>query len=97
MATVSQTAFAAEWQYCLAPSDIEHKVYLSGVFAMNGISPNTDDSFNQVLSKKGLRHDVVQCPRADSENAIMTMLRDAVAYNQRVGRQIVYLSWEPTR
>ncbi len=53
-------------------------------------------SFTQVLFKKGLRHDVVQCPRADSENAIMTMLRDTVAYNQRIGRQVVNLYWEPT-
>jgi hypothetical protein len=94
---VSQTALATDWQYCLAPSDIEYKVYLSGVFATREVSRSTDDSFKQMLFTKGLRHDVVQCPRADSENAIMTMLRDAVAYNQRIGRQIVYLYWEPTR
>ena len=92
---VSHTAFAADWQYCLAPSDIEHKVYLSGVFTTREVSRNTDDSFNQILFQKGLRHDVVQCPRADSENIIMKMLQDAVAYNQRIGRQIVYLYWEP--
>ena len=92
---VSQAALATDWQYCLAPSNVEHKVYLSGVFATREVSRDTDDSFAQVLLKKGLRHDVVQCPRADSENAIMEMLRDAVAYNQRLGRQVVYLYWEP--
>ena len=92
----AQAALATDWQYCLAPSDIEHKVYLSGVFATREVSRDTDDSFAQILFKKGLRPDVVQCPRADSENAIMTLLRDAVAYNQRIGRQVVYLYWEPT-
>jgi hypothetical protein len=94
---VSQAALATDWQYCLAPSDIEHKVYLSGAFATREITRNTDDSFTQLLIKKGLRYDVVQCPRADSENAIMTMLRDAVSYNKRIGRQVVYLYWEPAR
>jgi hypothetical protein len=92
---VSQAALATDWQFCLAPSDIEHKVYMSGVLAPREVSRNTDDSFAQILFKKGLRHDVVECPRADSENAIMTMLRAAVAYNKRIGRQVVYLYWDP--
>jgi hypothetical protein len=95
LATFFQTALAADWQYCLAPSDGEHKVYLSGVFRTSEVSRSTDDGFGKILAQKGLRHDVVQCPRADTEIAIMTMLRDAVAYNQRVGRQVVYLYWEP--
>lgn len=97
LATFFQTAMAADWQYCLAPSDTEHKVYLSGAFSTSEVSRSMDDSFNKILVQKGLHHDVVQCPRADSESAIMTMLRDAVAYNKRIGRQIVYLYWEPIR
>jgi hypothetical protein len=97
LAAFSQAAWAADWQYCLAPSDTEHKVYLSGVFSTSDVSRSTDDAFGKILVQKGLRHDVVQCPRADSESAIMTMLQDAVAYNKRIGRQVVYLYWEPIR
>jgi hypothetical protein len=97
LATFFQTALAADWHYCLAPSDTEHKVYLSEVFSTSEISRSTDDAFGKILAQKGLRHDVVQWPRADTEPAIMTMLRDTVSYNQRVGRQAVYLHWEPAR
>jgi hypothetical protein len=41
-----------------------------------------------------LRHDEVQCPRADDENSIVAMLQFAVKYNQAAGRTIVYVRWE---
>jgi hypothetical protein len=91
---LSQTATAADWQYCLAPSNQERKVYLTGIFPTNG--PRTvDSSFDKILLQKDLHHDVVQCPWADSQKKIMTMLQDAVTYNQRIGRNIVYINWEP--
>ena len=92
----SQTASAAEWRYCLAPSEVEHKVYFSGAFTTSADSWSADNSFDQALIKAGLGHDEVQCPRAGDENSIMTMLKDAVTYNQRVGRKIIYVPWEPT-
>jgi hypothetical protein len=91
----SQTASAAEWRYCLAPSEAEHKVYFSGAFTASANSSSADSSFDQALIQAGLSHDAVQCPRADDENSIMTMLQDAVTYNKKVGRKIMYVHWEP--
>lgn len=94
---VLQTASAAEWRYCLAPSGDEHKVYFSGAFTTNADAWTTDGAFEKALIHAGLRYDDVQCPRGDDENAIMTMLQDAVAYNRTAGRKIIYVHWEPTR
>jgi purine nucleoside permease len=94
---VLQTASAAEWRYCLAPSNDDHKVYFSGAFTNSADAWITDSAFEQVLIHAGLRYDDVQCPRADDENAILAMLRDAVAYNRTNGRKIIYVRWEPTR
>lgn|SRR5664279_3919629 len=96
LTAVSQTASAAEWRYCLAPSEDEHKVYFSGAFTTSADSWSTDNSFDQALIQAGLGHDEVQCPRAGDENSILTMLQDAVTYNQRIGRKIIYVHWEPT-
>ena len=95
--SLCQTAIAAEWQYCLAPSNDEHKIYLSGVFATNAGVGSADSSFEQALVQARLSHDEVQCPRADNEKSIMAMLQDAVAYNQKIGRKVVYVRWEPGR
>jgi ABC-type branched-subunit amino acid transport system substrate-binding protein len=92
---VSQAASAAEWRYCLSPSEDEHKVYFSGTFTTSADSWSTENSFDQALIQAGLGHHEVQCPRAADENSIMTMLQDAVTYNQRVGRKIIYEHWEP--
>ncbi len=94
--SVSQTALASEWRYCLAPSEDEHKVYFSGAFATSADAWSTDHSFELVLAQAALRYDDVQCPRADDEKTIMIMLGDAVAYNRKMGRKIIYMRWEPT-
>lgn len=92
---MSQTALAADWRYCLAPSNDEHKVYFSGAFATSADAWRSDSEFDQALIRAGLHHDEVQCPRAGDESAIMTMLQDAIAYNRRIGRKIIYVGWEP--
>ena len=91
----SQSVSATEWRYCLAASEEEHKVYLSGTFVTNADAWSTDSAFEKVLMHDGLRYDAIQCPRADDENAIMTMLQGAVAYNKKIGRKIIYKRWEP--
>jgi hypothetical protein len=92
-----QAASAAEWRYCLAASDPEHKVYFSGAFTTSADAWTTDSAFEQVLTHAGFRYDDVQCPRADDESAIMAMLKDAVAYNRTNGRKIIYVRWEPSQ
>ena len=93
--SVSQTALASEWRYCLAPSEDEHKVYFSGAFATSADAWSTDHSFELVLAQAALRYDDVQCPRADDERSIQIMRRDAVSFNQTAGNQIVNLNWKP--
>jgi len=95
--SLCQTAMALEWQYCLAPSNADHKIYFSGAFATSAGVGSADGSFEQALMQAHLSHDEVQCPRADNENSILAMLQAAVAYNQKVGRKVVYVRWEPAR
>jgi hypothetical protein len=90
-------AFAGDWQYCLAPSEADHKVYISEPFPAYGGLAQADDAFNAMLVRSGLRHDVVQCPRADDESAIAEMLRYAVTFNREIGNTIVYLRLEKER
>jgi hypothetical protein len=92
MAAISQTALAAEWQYCLAPSHTEHKVYISAPFPSSG-SP--DSALDRMLSQSGVGHDDVQCPRADNERSIVTMRQEAISFNHRAGNEIVNLNWKP--
>jgi len=88
-------AAMAEWRYCLAPSDKEHKVYLSSAFATTADAWSTDNSFEKVLERDHLQFDDVQCPRADDEGSIIAMLQHAVGYNREIGRKIVFVQWQP--
>jgi hypothetical protein len=94
-ATLSQTALAAEWQYCLAPSHTEHKIYISAPFPMNGAPGNSDSAFEQSLIQAGLRHDDIQCPRADDESSIVVMRQEAISFSHAAGNEIVNLNWKP--
>ncbi len=91
---IPNAALADEWQYCIAPNHQEHTIYMSGTF--RSLAPGTaDSSFEKVLNRTGLRYDVVQCPRADNETAIMDMMQYAVTYNKRGGNKIIYVDWRP--
>jgi len=90
----SQPTVAADWQYCLAPSHAEHKVYMSAVFPVRGSLDDADSAFELMLDRAGLPHDVVQCPRADDEQAILAMQQYAIAFNRQSGNAIVHLPLE---
>ena len=94
IAASSQTALATDWQYCLAPSQAEHKVYMSGAFPVRGALDEADNAFEQMLDRAGLRHDVVQCPRADDERSIATMEQYAIVFNRETGNTIVHCRWK---
>jgi hypothetical protein len=93
----AQVARAADWQYCLAPSHAEHKVYMSATFPVRGALGNADSAFQRMLEQAGLRHDDVQCPRADDESSIELMLEYAIKFNQKSGNTIIQLPLEGTR
>jgi hypothetical protein len=95
MAAVSQTAFAADWQYCLAPSHMDHKVYISEPFPSSGIWGNPDSALDRVLNQSGVKHDVIQCPRADDEPSIEILRQEAISFNHLAGNEIVKLDWKP--
>jgi hypothetical protein len=95
MVAVSQTALAADWQYCLAPSYTEHKVYISAPFPASGAWGSPDSALDRMLSQSGVGHDDVQCPRAGDEPSIVVMRQDAISFNHAAGNEIVNLNWKP--
>jgi len=95
MVAVPQTALAADWQYCLAPSHTEHKVYFSAPFPSRGSWGSPDSDLDRMLNKSAVRHDDVQCPRADDERSIVVMRQEAISFNRRAGNEIVNLNWKP--
>jgi hypothetical protein len=95
MAAIPQTALAADWQYCLAPSHTDHKVYMSAPFASNGAWGSPDSALDRILKQSGVVHDDVQCPRADGERSIAAMRKEAISFNRLTGNEIVNLDWKP--
>jgi hypothetical protein len=76
------------WQYCLAPSHAEHKVYVSPPFSKK---TDTQIAFRQMLVQ--VQHDDVQCAISDNEVSIVIMRQHAIDFNRKAGNTIVL--WEP--
>jgi hypothetical protein len=92
-----QAASATDWRYCLAPSEAEHRVYMSGAFPVRRVPDDADNAFERTLDRAGVRHDVVQCPRADDEPSIEMMLQYAVDFNHRLGNTVIHIPFENMR
>lgn len=90
-------AMADDWQYCLAPSRDDHKVYMSPPFPTRGRAGDADAAFGLLLDQKGYPHDNVQCPRADDANAIAAMRQHAININIGSGNAIVGLRLDRMR
>ena len=97
MTASSQAALATDWQYCLAPSHLEHKIYMSATFRVHGALGDADSAFERMLKQAKLHHDDVQCPRADDERSILLMQQYAISFNQENGNTIVHLPFEKAR
>ena len=97
IAAGAQTALASDWQYCLAPSQAEHKIYMSGRFPVRNSLDDADIAFELMLNQAGLRHDVIQCPRAENERAIAAMEQYAIGYNRKNGNTIIHMPLEERR
>jgi hypothetical protein len=85
------------WQYCLAPSHAEHKVYISLPFPKNADLSNTQTAFGQMLLQSKAQHDDVQCPFGNDEDSISSMRKHAISFNRKFGNMIVTISWEPSQ
>jgi len=81
------------WQYCLAPSYAENKVYISAPFLKSASLYATETAFAKELQASELPHDVVQCPNGTDEPKILNMRQHAISFNQDRGNTIVTLDW----
>jgi len=70
---------------------------MSATFPMRGALGDADSAFERMLNNARLRHDDVQCPRADDERSIVLMQQYAIRINQTNGNTIIHLPLEKTR
>jgi hypothetical protein len=92
---IPQLAQAGDWRYCLAPSQAEHKIYMSPPFSATMPMDDAESQFGRTLSRSGLRFDDVQCPRSDNETAALTMQQHAIVTNRELGNDVINLRWKP--
>jgi hypothetical protein len=85
------------WQYCLASSHAEKKVYISPLFPKSATLSDIEASFGQMLSQSNIRHDDIQCPNGNDEAALSSMRQYAISFNQGTGNTVVNLNWNPSQ
>jgi hypothetical protein len=90
-----QSAAAAEWRFCIAPSNQEHKIYMTAPFLAAIPMEAMESGFHQVLDRSGRRHDSVQCPTGANEQAVRAMRQHADDFNRQMGNDVVPLDWRP--
>src|SRR5258708_1813898 len=88
-----QFAAAAEWRFCIAPSNQEHKIYVTAPFLTTAPIEAMENGFHQVLDRSGRRHDSVQCPTGANEPAIRAMRQHADDFNRQTGNEVVSIDW----
>ena len=84
-----------EWRYCLAPSQAEHKIYLSTAIPTSKIVGGSDAAFDRMLNTAGIFHDEVQCPRAPNKPTLLFRQRYAIKLNEENGNAVITINWEP--
>lgn len=95
MLAVPQIAWAGYWRYCLAPSEHDHKIYMTAPFPDSPAMGDAESQFRRTLSWSGLVYDVVQCPLNDDEAAAWAAQQQATEYNRKLGNQVVSMKWKP--
>jgi hypothetical protein len=79
---------AAEWHFCYAMTDLQHKVYFSDIFNSDlGLSA-LDRSFADWLEAHKIDYSSANCPRADTQMAIQINLDAAKKYNLNQKRAV---------
>ena len=84
---------SAAWQYCLAPSYAENKIYISAPFPKSASLHASETAFAKRLLESEIQHDAVQCPNGNDEPAISSMRQRAISFNQDRGSTIITLDW----
>ncbi|MBI1202798.1 MAG: hypothetical protein GC182_09835 [Rhodopseudomonas sp.] len=93
-AGLSRAASGTEWQYCLAPSHADNKVYISQPFASDDLGFG-DGQFRKALNRGGVSVDDIQCPRAETADAIAAMRRYAITFNRDSGNAVIFIRLNP--
>lgn len=68
---------------------------MTAPFPSNGAWGAADSNLDRLLSQFDVKHDDVQCPRADNERSIAVMRKKAIDFNSMAGNKIVDLDWKP--
>jgi hypothetical protein len=91
----ASSASAGDWRYCLAPSQTDHKIYISAPFSVSAERDESESSFDDALARLHLRHDDVQCPHSNDEASAVVDKQYAIEFNRRSGNQVIDLHWTP--
>jgi hypothetical protein len=83
------------WQYCLASSHREKKIYISSPFARAESLTASKTAFVKMLFRSNIKHIDVQCPMGKDEPSILSMRNNAISFNQNRGNVIITLNWKP--
>ena len=92
-----EIALAAEWRFCIAPSNGEHKIYMTAPFFAVTSMEAMESAFHLALERSGRRHDAVQCPTGANEQAVRTMRLHADEFNRQMGVEVIPVDWRPGR
>jgi hypothetical protein len=90
-----QFALAAEWRFCIAPSDRENKTYMTNPFLTSTSMETLERDFDQLLGRWNRFHDSVQCPTGADEQSVRAMREYAEVFNQQIGKMVVLIDWKP--
>ena len=96
MLFLQQTAKAAEWGYCVAPSDAQNRIYVSKPFPIR-VQGADEPGFDSALTEHHLAHDTVECARAENEAAAIIMRQHTIDVNRQWRRQVIDVPWRPQR
>jgi hypothetical protein len=86
---------AAQWHFCIAPSDQEHRIYMTAAFPASIAMEAMESAFHLVLERAGRRHDSVQCPTGADEQAVRAMRQHAQEFNRQMGIEVIPIDWKP--
>ena len=91
LTSIDVRALASDWSYCLAPAEADGRIYMTEPFPSGSVK--AEGEFNDLLMQRHLRHDTVQCPRANDEASIVVMRQHAIDVNRSSGRQVIDAPW----
>lgn len=92
----ARSASAADWRYCYAGSDREHRFYVSRPFSAGASVDAIEQQWIAWLVRQAVRYETTGCPRGADRAAVEASLGSAIRYNAGQGRHASELDWRPT-